>query len=488
MGSRILIADDEANIRKVLAKTLEREGYDVVAVKDGQEALEVIEHRDVEDDPIGVVVTDLRMPRLDGLGLLSKLRESAPDIPVILITAHGTVDTAVTALKQGAFDYVTKPFDQVELLRVIRKAATTRELGMGDARVTRVGTGYRHRLVGDSTAIRQVLAVVDKVADSPSTVLVTGESGTGKELVARALHDGSSRRDRPFITINCAAIPKDLMESELFGHEKGAFTGATTSKPGRFELADQGTLFLDEIGELPPEMQVKLLRVLQESEFERVGGIKTLRVDVRLIAATNRDLRQAITEGRFREDLFYRLNVVPVALPPLRERLDDIPPLVEHFITKYNQRLSRQVRHITPEALERLREYPWPGNIRELENIIERSVLFAEGDTLSEKDLPPELAARTHALRMRDTAAAAAPGADPGQGLSRGGALDMKEVVKQATLELEKDLIQRALTETGGNVTHAARRLKISRKSLQNKMKELGLREEQPDEGGGPAA
>jgi len=332
--------------------------------------------------------------------------------------------------------------------------------------------------VGESNSIRQVLAVLEKVADSPSTVLITGESGTGKELVARALHEGSSRRERPFITINCAAIPKDLMESELFGHEKGAFTGATTSKPGRFELADTGTLFLDEIGEIPPEMQVKLLRVLQESEFERVGGIKTIHVDVRLIAATNRDLRQAIQEGRFREDLFYRLNVVPVALPPLRERLDDIEPLVEHFITKYNQRLTRSIKGISKEALERLRDYYWPGNIRELENIIERTVLFSETDTLQEKDLPPELAARTNALKARATAQGGTEAAD---GLARGGALDMKEVVKQATIELEKDLIQRALQETAGNVTHAARRLKISRKSLQNKMKELGLREE-PEE------
>jgi len=364
----------------------------------------------------------------------------------------------------------------VELLRVIRKAAASRELGVGEGRVTR-GPGARNRLVGDSQGMRQILTVIERVAESPSTVLITGESGTGKELVARALHEGSARKERAFITINCAAIPKDLMESELFGHEKGAFTGATTSKPGRFELADQGTLFLDEIGEIPVEMQVKLLRVLQESEFERVGGIKTISVDVRLIAATNRDLRQAIAEGRFREDLFYRLNVVPVALPPLRERLEDIAALVEHFIAKYNQRLTRSVKGITREGLERLREYPWPGNIRELENIIERSVLFSDSDELQERDLPPELAARTRVLRMRpsETAADTLQG-----GAVRQGPVDLKEVVRQATLELEKDLIQRALTDTGANVTHAARRLKISRKSLQNKMKELGLREE-PD-------
>ncbi|MEW5853304.1 MAG: sigma-54 dependent transcriptional regulator [Myxococcota bacterium] len=470
---RILIADDEANIRKVLSKTLEREGYDVVAVRDGQEALEVIQHRNVEDDPIGVVVTDMRMPRLDGLGLLGKLRETHAELPVILITAHGTVDTAVSALKQGAFDYITKPFDQTEMLQVIRKATAARELGVGDARSR---AGAKTRLVGESSAMRQILTIVERVADTPSTVLITGESGTGKELVARALHEGSSRKDRPFITVNCAAIPKDLMESELFGHERGAFTGATTSKPGRFELADTGTLFLDEIGEIQPEMQVKLLRALQESEFERVGGIKTLRVDVRLIAATNRDLAQAISEGKFREDLFYRLNVVPIALPPLRDRLNDIDLLVEHFIAKYNTRLNRNVKGMSREALDRLRDYPWPGNIRELENIIERTVLFSDSEVLQERDLPPELAARTRVFQMRTPEPPAAGEGSPAT--PRTGSLDMKEVVKQATIELEKDLIQRALAETGGNVTHAARRLKISRKSLQNKMKELGLREE----------
>ena len=476
MGIRILVADDEANIRKVLSKTLEREGYDVVSVRDGQEALEIVQHRNLEDDPIGVVVTDIRMPRMDGMTLLARLREGNPDVPVILITAHGTVDTAVAALKQGAFDYITKPFDQVELLQVIRKAIASRELGVGEGRVFKAGTSARQRLVGESEQMRHVLGIIERVADSPSTVLITGESGTGKELVARALHELSSRREKPFIALNCAAIPKDLMESEMFGHERGAFTGATTSKPGRFELADTGTLFLDEIGEIPPEMQVKLLRALQESEFERVGGIKTIRVDVRLIAATNRDLRQAIVETRFREDLFYRLNVVPITLPPLRDRLSDIGPLVEHFISKYNQRLGRNVTAITPDTLERLKEYPWPGNIRELENIIERSVLFADSEELQEKDLPPELAAAADALRRR------APQANPegaaGGELIKKGPLDLKEYVRQASSELEKDLIQRALAETAGNVTHAARRLKISRKSLQNKMKELGLRED----------
>ena len=310
--------------------------------------------------------------------------------------------------------------------------------------------------------MRHVFDIVAKVADSPSTVLVTGESGTGKELVARALHRNSSRRDKPLIKVNCAAIPKDLVESELFGYEKGAFTGAVGSKPGRFELADGGTLFLDEIGEIPVEMQVKLLRALQESEFERVGGIKTIAVDVRLIAATNRDLEELIRGGRFREDLFYRLNVVPIALPPLRDRREDIPLLVSHFIEKYDRRLGKRVERVADDAMQLLLQYGWPGNIRELENVMERSILFAEGPVVRAEDLPETL--RERAVAAGATGAPATAGAS------------MKDIVRQAQAELERELIARALEETGGNVTQAAKRLQISRKSLQVKMKELGLR------------
>jgi transcriptional regulator with GAF, ATPase, and Fis domain len=318
--------------------------------------------------------------------------------------------------------------------------------------------------------MRAIYDIVAKVADSPSTVLITGESGTGKELIAKALHRGSSRRDKPLIKVNCAAIPKDLVESELFGYERGAFTGAVASKPGRFELADGGTLFLDEIGEVPVEMQVKLLRALQESEFERVGGIKTLRVDVRLIAATNRDLKALIADGRFREDLYYRLAVVPIALPPLRDRREDIPLLVRHFIQKYDDRLGKRVEAIEPEALQLLLGYAWPGNIRELENLMERSVLFADGPLIQASALPDSLRERgaqppVPIAAMGPLGAIAAP-----SGAS------MKEIVRQAQAELEKELIARALDETGGNVTRAAKRLQISRKSLQVKMKELGLR------------
>jgi transcriptional regulator with PAS, ATPase and Fis domain len=318
--------------------------------------------------------------------------------------------------------------------------------------------------------MRQVYEMVARVADSPSTVLITGESGTGKELVARELHRGSSRRDRPLIKVNCAAIPKDLVESELFGYEKGAFTGAVGSKPGRFELADGGTLFLDEIGEIPVEMQVKLLRALQESEFERVGGIKTLRVDVRLIAATNRDLKALIADGRFREDLYYRLNVVPIALPALRERREDIPLLCAHFIEKYNRRLGKQVERVEDEALQVLMAYAWPGNIRELENLMERSVLFADGPEILASSLPDALREKTPG-----TAPIAAMG--PLGAIAAPSGASMKEIVRHAQAELERELITRALEETGGNVTRAAKRLQISRKSLQVKMKELGLRD-----------
>jgi nitrogen regulation protein NR(I) len=459
--AHVLIVDDELNIRRVLAAMLKREGYEVTTAADGEQALAVL-----LKTPVQVMVTDLVMPRLSGLELLQRVALQYPDVPVIIITAHGTVDSAVAALKAGAFDYVTKPFEQEELKKVIAKAARAHEL---ETQNLHPSEGDRPPLVGQSAAMRQVFDMVARVADSPSTVLVTGESGTGKELVARELHRGSSRRDKPLIKVNCAAMPKDLVESELFGYEKGAFTGAVGSKPGRFELADGGTLFLDEIGEVPLEMQVKLLRALQESEFERVGGIKTIRVDVRLIAATNRDLKALIAEGRFREDLYYRLNVVPIALPALRERKEDIPPLVAHFIEKYNRRLGKRVERVEDEAMQLLLGYSWPGNIRELENLMERSVLFADGPAILATSLPDS-------LREKGPAQVPVAAMGPLGAIAAPSGASMKQIVRLAQDELERELIAKALDETGGNVTRAAKKLQISRKSLQVKMKDLGLR------------
>ena len=476
-AKRLLIADDELNMRRVLEAILRRDGYDVVTVANGNEALANMGRG------INMVITDLKMPGLDGMGLLRRLSVDYPDVPVVMITAHGSVENAVEAVKLGAFDYLEKPFDQEQIHQIVAKAMRTHMLSRRDARPEDPTSHGRFRLVGDSPAIRQIYAVVEKVADTPSTVLITGESGTGKELVARALHDNSSRRTGPFIKINCAAIPKTLMESELFGYEKGAFTGAVGSKPGRFELAHGGTLFLDEIGEIPVEMQVKLLRVLQESEFERVGGIKTIKVDVRLLTATNRDLAAEIASGGFRDDLFYRLNVVPIHLPALRERRQDIPMLVDHFIARFNERLKKQITGADPEAVERLVAHNWPGNIRELENVIERTILFCERPRIQIEDLPREFGGGTVSSSQPDLVAAAAavpapaspaPSAAPPVGEEVG---SLKEAVRVETERVERDLIQRALDETGGNVTQAARKLQISRKRLQTKMKEQGLRD-----------
>src|SRR5438477_5372625 len=406
------------------------------------------------------------MPKMDGLSLLRKVVARHPDVPVIVVTAHGRVDSAVEAMKAGAFDFVTKPFEHTELKAIIAKAA--RQSDLNARNVVPDEGALRTEIVGKGQQMIELQQIIAKVADAPSTVLIQGESGTGKELVATALHEQSSRRERPFIKINCAAIPRELVEAELFGFEKGAFTGAIQSKPGRFELADGGTLFLDEIGEIPIEMQVKLLRAIQESEFERVGGVKTTRVVVRLIAATSRDLTREIAAGRFREDLYYRLNVVPIHLPPLRERRDDIPLLVEHFRQKYNARLKKNVERLEDDALAALSGYSWPGNIRELENVLERTILFAERPVIRAADLPPSLRNRPS---LPDDATPTASGLPNTPG-------PLKEIVKEQVQAIERDRIVRGLEVTNGNVTRTAKLLKISRKSLQMKMKEFGLRGE----------
>jgi two-component system, NtrC family, response regulator AtoC len=467
MADRVLVVDDEQSLRKVLAATLQREGYEVSVCADGEEAIAALER-----DGADVVVTDLVMPKMDGLTLLRKVVARHPDVPVIVVTAHGRIDSAVEAMKAGAFDFLAKPFDHADLKGIIAKASRQSDYNQRNVVPEERPEGSARRyteIVGKGPRMQELQQIVAKVADAPSTVLIQGESGTGKELVATALHEMSARRERPFIKINCAAIPRELVEAELFGFEKGAFTGAVQSKPGRFELADGGTLFLDEIGEIPMEMQVKLLRAIQESEFERVGGVKTTKVEVRLIAATSRELGKEIAAGRFREDLYYRLNVVPIFLPPLRERREDIPLLVEHFREKYNARLRKNVEKIEDDALTCLMAYSWPGNIRELENVLERTILFTEGPHIRLQDLPPSL--RKAAVEAPPPVQESASTGPPGP---------LKEIVKEQVQAIERDLIVRGLEVTGGNVTRTARLLKISRKSLQMKMKEFGLRGDEP--------
>ncbi len=389
--SRVLVADDEESNLKILDRILSKAGFQVVTARSGPEALDRLR----DDGPIDLLLTDLRMPGMDGLELLKAARTVAPESEVIVMTAYGTVEIAVDAMQQGAYDFITKPLEKRALLKTVRKALEKAHLLAENRRlreqVAAGATGTTSSMIGTSDAFRQVMETIAQVAPSEATVLVTGESGTGKELLARAIHDLSDRRDGPLVRVNCAAIPETLFESELFGYEKGAFTGAANRKPGRFELADGGTMFLDEVGEMSPAAQVKLLRVLQEGEFERVGGTKTLSVDVRVVAATNRDLGRMVAQRTFREDLFYRLNVIPVHLPSLRERSDDIPLLASHFVNKYAAKNRKEIRGLTDEALDALSTWRWPGNIRELENAIERSVVLCRSDVIGIEQLPSHI-------------------------------------------------------------------------------------------------
>ncbi len=452
---KIIVIDDERNITFVIQAMLERAGFQALVFNSSEQALRAIDAENPQ-----VIITDLYMPGPGGMEILEYCQKHFPRVPVVVITAYGTVESAVSALKRGAFDYITKPFDQAELLSVVQKAVLTfaqREkepIAITEAVPQKTASS----LTGASAGMQEVFKIIAKIANSPTTVLITGESGTGKELVAYEIHRNSSRVKKPFIKINCAAIPATLIESELFGYEKGAFTGAVTSKPGRFELAHEGTLFLDEVAEMPLEMQVKLLRILQEQEFERVGGVHTLKVDARIIAATNKDLEQEVKSGKLREDLFYRLNVFPIHLPALRERKEDIELLVKGFVQQFNLKLKKNISSIEPNCLDAIRAYAWPGNIRQLENAIERMILMAEGNVLLTKDLPEEVL-----VALGDRL--------PQQGESTG----FKETVKRQTQFLERDLIEKALSETEGNVTRAAEKLGLSRKGLQIKMKDLGL-------------
>ncbi len=457
-AAKILIVDDELNMRLVLKAMLKKEGYEVVTATDGLDALRIL-----REEKIAVVATDLKMPHLDGMGLLDRIMQEDPALPVIILTAYGTVANAVDALKKGAFDYITKPFEQDELKTLILKAVKTRMSNDRDLSAAS-GDNIPFRIVGDSSRMAEIHEIIRKVSPTMTTVLITGETGTGKELIARSIHLNSTRNKQPFIKINCAAIAENLVESELFGYEKGAFTGAVTAKPGRFELAHRGTLFLDEVGEIPREMQAKLLQAIQDQNFERVGGIKTVSVDVRLIAATNRNLVQTVKEGKFREDLFYRLNVFPIHIPPLRERTEDIPPLTDYFIEKFNRKLGSKVEGIDPEVRDCFLAYPWPGNIRELEHLVERMILMAEGPSLTLKLVPPEITNAASEPNLSNGEPAEIPGHD---------------VLKSHMEQMERQIIARCLDECDGNVTRAAERLGLSRKGLQLKMIKHRLRKQE---------
>lgn len=469
----VWVVDDEKNLLFVVQTMLEKAGYSVRAFSDSREALTAL-----KDEASGhksgpqSLLTDLQMPGNSGMDLLDYCTSNKPDVPVVMMTAFGTVESAVAALKRGAFDYITKPFEKADLLRAIQNALKTWEkrqsepLSIEGLMTTKEGDekdSPKTTLVTESQGMQEVYRIITKVAASPTTVLVLGESGTGKELVAYEIHKRSDRATKPFIRINCAAIPATLIESELFGYEKGAFTGAVSSKPGRFELANGGTLFLDEVAEMGHEMQAKLLRVLQEHEFERVGGVQSIQVDVRIITATNRDIEADVKAGRFREDLYYRLNVVPIKLPPLRERKEDIVPLIQNFVKLFNDRLKKSIQTLSSEAFYALRTYSWPGNIRQLENVLERSMLMCEGNALELKDLPVELVDSVGPLPPTVTGEAEREG------------LTFKEMVRRQTQSLERDLIEKALDENGGNVTRTAEKLGLSRKGLQIKIKELGI-------------
>jgi len=438
MAERVLVVDDEAGIRSFIGEVLGGEGLEVEQAADGRQAAELLESRSFH-----LMLTDLKMPRMDGMELLRLARQSVPEMEVIVLTAHGTVDSAVEAMKLGAFDYLGKPLSGPDELRlVVRRALERRRLRDR----ARPGSRGDEELVAVDPAMREVAAKLEKVAPTGATVLLLGESGTGKEVAARVVHRHSERADGPFVAVNCAAVSEQLVESEMFGHEKGAFTGATEQRRGRFELADGGTLFLDEVGELPAPLQAKLLRVLQEQSFERVGGTRTIQVDVRLIAATNRDLEQLVRDGGFREDLYHRLAVFPVRLPPLRERPGDIVPLAEHLLVRVGRQLGRPSLALADDARDKIVGCPWPGNVRELGNALERAAILAGGDALTAADIIGD--------------------AVPASG---GPATD-------GTLkELEREAIKRALAATGGHRKKAAERLGIGLRTLYDKLKEYDL-------------
>jgi len=458
-NNTILVVDDEPNYRIILSELLGEEGYTVFTADNAQQAYDIARETDLD-----LVLTDMRMPGKDGLQLLAELKEFNRDLPVIMITAFGEVDKAVTAMQAGAFNYLTKPFKNEELLISIKKAIDHYAVLRENSRLREeMNDRYSFaNIIGKNRAMQHLYSIIEKVAPTGSSVLITGESGTGKELVAKAIHIYSPRKDAPFISLNCAALPENLLESELFGHEKGAFTGAISLRKGRFELAHHGSLFLDEIGELPLPLQAKLLRVLQEQNFERVGGTKSILVDVRIITATNKDLKEEVDKGNFREDLYYRLNVVHLHLPPLRERQDDIPMLVAHFLGKQKKLLGRNKLEIAPEALRLLTRLPWDGNIRELENTIERAAILCSGHTITAEDVQPEVE----------------PGASEkllDQEVDIEGMIPAGGRMPEFLDTIEKKMIENALERADFVQAHAAEELGITKSLLQYKMKKYGL-------------
>ena len=449
----ILIIEDEAKMRRLLELNLGEDGFKTVSAPDAETGLRLLASEQVD-----LVLTDLKLPGMSGLELLQAVKRQNAALPVVVMTAFGSVETAVEAMKAGATDYVLKPFSLAEMRMVVHKELDVSRLREENRSLREaLGEKYSHpNIVAGSAKMQEVLAIVERVAPTNSTVLLGGESGVGKDLIARVIHEKSRRASGPFIKINSTAIPENLLESELFGYEKGAFTGASSSKPGKFELADKGTLFLDEIGDVPPATQVKLLRVLQEREFERLGGTRTVKVDVRLVAATNRDLRAALEEGTFREDLYYRLNVVPIDIPPLREHKEDIPDLTNLFLRKYCGESGRPVTTISPEATNLLLSHHWPGNVRELQNIIERACALAKTSRLEPGDIHIDSSPRNKATTS-------------GEGfLPAGMTLD----------QWEDDMIREALKRAGGNKSQAARLLGLSRNALRYRLSKIGIEDE----------
>lgn len=455
---RILVVDDERGMREFLTIMLQKEGYDVTTAGNGKEALEHISQKTYD-----IVITDIRMPNITGVDILKTVKEGSPETVVIMITAYASTETAVEAMKQGAYDYITKPFKIEEIKLIVRNALEKRRLREENLILKRkiqewTASGLIGGIVGKSAAIARLIEIIVKIADSPSNVLITGESGTGKELIARAIHNYSYRKDHPFVAINCSAIPEGLLESELFGHVKGAFTGAIASREGIFEVVNGGTIFLDEIGDVPQSFQVKLLRVLEEKTFKRVGGNQDIKVDVRIIAATNKDLKKAVVEGEFREDLFYRLDVIPIEMPPLRERREDIPLLVEHFLSKYGRILGQEVKKISPEALQRLIAHSWKGNVRELENVIERVVTLESGSVIELNNIEECL--------QRGVPYKGPLSIDiPSEGINLDGLLS----------DIEKDLLLKALNRAGWVKKYAAELLGLDFRSFRYRLAKYNI-------------